>query len=143
MGRMDLTEIWGIGPAKARLLREAGLLSVADVAEATVEQISSLPGTGVDQALKIRASAVSLVQDLPTEEAIEILPEAPPGSPDEKKVKSTKKKTAKGKPSKKKKAKGKKHKDKPGKKKDKKSGVASDTDKKQKKKKKAKQKKKK
>jgi len=106
MSQSQLTDLPTIGEHTARLLAEHGFQSVADLAAATVEKISAVPGFGDARAVTVREAAVQLLQEAPVQE-------------EEAKVKKEKDKKKDGKKKNKKKDK-KDKKDKKGKKKDKK-----------------------
>ena len=56
-----IEEVWGVGSARAPELRERGLYTIEDIAEAELATLEDLPGVGEDTAARIRYSAVSLL----------------------------------------------------------------------------------
>ena len=62
-----LTKILGIGPASAQTLTEHGYHSVEDIADATVDAISAIPGFGTIKATQVIISAVDLTRQTATE----------------------------------------------------------------------------
>ena len=58
-----IEEVWGVGSARAPELRERGLYTLEDIAEADLATLEDLPGVGEDTAARIRYSAVSLLGD--------------------------------------------------------------------------------
>lgn len=56
----DLTAVKGIGPAYARRLREAGISSVLELANADVDRVSDILSTSADRAQDIIDEAQSL-----------------------------------------------------------------------------------
>ncbi len=60
---MELEEIKGIGKKTAEKLREAGYSSVKDIANATIEDLTSVEGIGQKLATKIKTEAEKLVHE--------------------------------------------------------------------------------
>ena len=58
---MELFDITGVGPVTARLLTEAGLATVASVADADTEVLASIRGIGPAGAESMKAEAARLV----------------------------------------------------------------------------------
>ncbi len=57
---MDLLDITGVGPVKARLLNDAGMATVASVADADASTLANIRGIGPVSAETIKADAVRL-----------------------------------------------------------------------------------
>lgn len=57
----ELVDVWGVGEARAEDLRELGLETVADVADASVDELSEISGVGEKTAQKMIDSAKDLV----------------------------------------------------------------------------------
>ncbi len=57
----QLTTIEGVGKAKAKLLYDAGFLTVASIKKASVDEIADIKGIGAKLANKIKASADKMV----------------------------------------------------------------------------------
>ncbi|MFB6374028.1 MAG: helix-hairpin-helix domain-containing protein [Bradymonadaceae bacterium] len=57
----SLEDVWGVGPARAPKLREHGLSSLKDVAEADVATLTTLAGVGAESAERIKQSAEDLL----------------------------------------------------------------------------------
>lgn len=68
----ELTDINGVGPAKAETLRENGYESVEDVANADEEELEAVDGVGDDRALEFIVSAQNLVDDDAVEDEAEV-----------------------------------------------------------------------
>jgi len=102
----SLTSISGIGPAAAEVLKQHGFKAAEDIANATIAELSAVPGFGEIRSKNTIQSAIAVVSpvtksEASSEDAVEPVKE------------KTKKKTkGKKKPSKDKKSKGKKDKDK-------------------------------
>jgi len=103
-----LTSISGIGPAAAEILKQHGFKSAEAIANATVEELSVVPGFGAIRSENTIKAALELVNP---ETQAKDAPEAVDGPVKEKSAKKDKSKDKK-KSSKKKKSKGKKDKDK-------------------------------
>ena len=58
---MELVDITGVGPVKARLLTEAGLATVTSVADADASTLASIRGIGPVNSESIKADAARLV----------------------------------------------------------------------------------
>ena len=110
MGMVQLTDVPGIGEATAAKLRDAGIGSADDLAEATIEALTVIPGFGNYRAIRVRRAAERVMRrrqaaeaKAAVAEALEPLPDvAPQAEKPEKKAKKMKK--AKKKDDKKKKA---------------------------------------
>ena len=57
----QLTEIGGVGESKSRTLEEQGLKRVADVANASVDQVAAAKGFGPVRAEQVIAAAAALL----------------------------------------------------------------------------------
>jgi hypothetical protein len=93
-----ITDITGIGPAAAAALGEHGLSSIKELATASVEQVSAVPGFSTARAEKVIAAAAELLATPGTQAAASDKPEK---ARKEKKKKDKKKKDKKGKKGKK------------------------------------------
>lgn len=58
---LTLTDINGIGPAKAIALKQRGIKTVADLAEASLDNIATVPGFGVNSADQVRSLALFFI----------------------------------------------------------------------------------
>ena len=108
----SITNVSGIGESSRRSLATQGIKTIADLANAKVEQLKAMKGFGEARAASVIASAIALL------EAAEAAPASAAKGTSAKKEKAVKKK--KDKKSKKKKDKKKKNKKKSGKSKNKK-----------------------
>jgi large subunit ribosomal protein L32e len=71
----QLTTIEGVGKAKAKLLYDAGFITIASIKKASVDEIADIKGIGSKLANKIKASADEIVvEEEKQEEKIEALP---------------------------------------------------------------------
>lgn len=71
----QLTTIEGVGKAKAKLLYDAGFITIASIKKASVDEIADIKGIGAKLANKIKASADEMViEEEKQEEKIEALP---------------------------------------------------------------------
>jgi len=71
----QLTTIDGVGKAKAKLLYDAGFITIASIKKASVDEIADIKGIGAKLANKIKASADEMViEEEKQEEKIEALP---------------------------------------------------------------------
>lgn len=71
----QLTTIEGVGKAKAKLLYDAGFITIASIKKASVDEIADIKGIGAKLANKIKASADEIVvEEEKQEEKIEALP---------------------------------------------------------------------
>ena len=103
----EIIDITGIGPAAAATLDEHGITNLADLANASVEEITTVPGFSEARAVRVLAAATELLA------ASGVTPPAKEKDSGKKdktagKGKKDKKKKAKGKGKDKKKGKGKK-----------------------------------
>lgn len=117
-----LTNISGIGPAAAEVLKQHGFRSAEGIAKATIEELSQVPGFGAIRAENTIKAAIEVTG---SSQPAKIAPAEPIKEPDaksEKKAAKEKKKPKKDKKSKNKKSKDKKEKKSKDKKKSKKSG---------------------
>lgn len=65
--KIDLSEIWGVGPGRARRFKEKGIRFVSDLSSLSATIVSSLFGIeGVRLQSELRGQAVSLVKKMPT-----------------------------------------------------------------------------
>ena len=58
---LDLIELDGVGTKTAELLRDSGFSTVESIAQATLEELSSLPGIGAKTAEKIHHAASEIL----------------------------------------------------------------------------------
>lgn len=58
---MNITDVSGIGDATAQRLETHGFDSVEDVAQASIDQLATVPGIGMDRAAALRESARGLL----------------------------------------------------------------------------------
>jgi large subunit ribosomal protein L32e len=71
----QLTTIEGVGKAKAKLLYDAGFITIASIKKASVDEIGGIKGIGAKLANKIKASADEIVvEEEKQEEKTEALP---------------------------------------------------------------------
>lgn len=71
----QLTTIEGVGKAKAKLLYDAGFITIASIKKASVDEIGGIKGIGAKLANKIKASADEMVvEEEKQEEKTEALP---------------------------------------------------------------------
>ncbi len=71
----QLTTIEGVGKAKAKLLYDAGFITIASIKKASVDEIADIKGIGAKLANKIKASADKMVvEEEKQEEKIEAQP---------------------------------------------------------------------
>ena len=71
----QLTTIEGVGKAKAKLLYDAGFITIASIKKASVDEIAAIKGIGAKLANKIKASADEMVvEEEKQEEKTEALP---------------------------------------------------------------------
>ncbi|MGB8217572.1 MAG: 50S ribosomal protein L32e [Candidatus Methanoperedens sp.] len=71
----QLTTIEGVGKAKAKLLYDAGFLTIVSIKKASVDEIAGIKGIGTKLANKIKASADEMVvEEEKQEEKTETLP---------------------------------------------------------------------
>ncbi len=71
----QLTTIEGVGKAKAKLLYDAGFITIASIKKASVDEIADIKGIGAKLANKIKASADEIVvEEEKQEEKTEALP---------------------------------------------------------------------
>ncbi len=71
----QLTTIEGVGKAKAKLLYDAGFVTIASIKKASVDEIADIKGIGAKLANKIKASADEMVvEEEKQEEITEALP---------------------------------------------------------------------
>ncbi len=71
----QLTTIEGVGKAKAKLLYDAGFITIASIKKASVDEIADIKGIGAKLANKIKASADKIVvEEEKQEEKTEALP---------------------------------------------------------------------
>lgn len=67
----DVTDITGIGPAKAETLAEAGYKSVDEIADADRDELAAVDGVGEDRALEFIVGAADLIGDESEDESDE------------------------------------------------------------------------
>ncbi len=58
---MDLTGLKNVGPKTAELLRDAGFSTLESIAQAMLEELSSVPGIGIKTAKKIHYAALEML----------------------------------------------------------------------------------
>jgi len=58
-----LTEVKGVGPARAKILSKNGIDSIEKLASVSVEQLSEVPGFGLERAPGIIASAKAILAE--------------------------------------------------------------------------------
>lgn len=67
--KTDIERVPGIGPHSAEVLSRSGFASVASLADATVDQLSAVPGFGAARARKVIRSAAALVAERVSDDA--------------------------------------------------------------------------
>ena len=80
--KTDIERVPGIGPHSAKVLTTSGFDSIDSLANATVEQLSTVPGFGAARAGKVIRSAAALVSASPSDDVagstvVEKAPQAP------------------------------------------------------------------
>lgn len=75
----DVTDIKGVGPAKAETLAKNGYESVDDIATADEEELAAVDGVGEDRALEFIVEASNLIEeaepdDTPEDESFDLTP---------------------------------------------------------------------
>jgi predicted RecB family nuclease len=89
-----LTNIKGIGPSTAEDLQAHGIESTEDLANASVSEISAVPGFGAVRAQQIKEAAAALLRKAKTPSAMAPDQPVPGGEPVAKEPKKSKKKEA-------------------------------------------------
>ena len=80
--KTDIERVPGIGPHSAKVLTTSGFDSIGSLANATVEQLSTVPGFGAARAGKVIRSAAALVSASPSDDVagsavVEKVPQEP------------------------------------------------------------------
>ena len=80
--KIDLTELLGVGPKMKEALVEAKIKTIEDVAKATIESLTSIPGIGSVTASKIKSKAQEMLEKVKEKkppESLLVEGEAAPG----------------------------------------------------------------
>lgn len=99
-----LLDLVGIGPARERQMRDAGIKSIADLAMATVLEVTKIPGISAELAESLKSQALEIVNppkapeaSAPIEKAVMALPEPVSDKKEKKKDRKKEKKDKKAK----------------------------------------------